>query len=63
MAIISREGGTLFKPLAFEWSNDPNAYFEIANNIMIGSAMKLSIQVTDISKVSTDYYFPAGTWC
>ena len=56
--MISEVGGAFFKPLAFEWSSDNNTYLEIANNIMLGNALKLSIQVSDLSKTSTDYYFP-----
>ena len=56
---ISRDGGSFFKPLAFEWSNDPKAYLDTSNNIMLGSALKASIQVSDLTKLdTTDYYFP-----
>lgn len=50
-ARISTEGGSFFKPLSFDWSDDPNTYENkyIANNIMLGSMLKLSIQVTDMS--------------
>jgi len=43
-------GGTLFKPLAFEFPDDPMAYQDTSNNIMLGNALKLSIQVSDLSK-------------
>jgi len=30
---------------------------------MLGSALKLAIQSTEVGKDSADFYFPAGTWC
>ena len=60
---ISEVGGAFFKPLAFEWSSDPKAYLDIANNIQLGKALKLSIQVSDLKKTTTQYYFPKARWC
>lgn len=30
---------------------------------MLGSALKLAVQSTEVGKDSADFYFPAGTWC
>ncbi len=59
-------GGSFFKPLFFEWVSDPLAYKNVEINILLGSALKASIQVTSIDETlfpTTDYYFPEGTWC
>ena len=63
MYAISLEGGAFFKPIAFDYPDDAYAYTEIANNIMLGDALKLSIQVSDLTKTQTNYYFPVGRWC
>lgn len=60
---ISLEGGAFFKPIAFNYPDDAYAYTEVANNIMLGDALKLSIQVSDLTKTQTNYYFPVGRWC
>jgi alpha-glucosidase (family GH31 glycosyl hydrolase) len=36
-------GGSFFKPLFFEFPNDPKAYQNIEINIMLGDALKASI--------------------
>jgi alpha-glucosidase (family GH31 glycosyl hydrolase) len=54
---------TAYKPLFFEFPEDDGAYYDIANNVMIGSAIKTSINVKDQSQNMTDFYFPKGTWC
>ena len=62
-ARISIEGGSFFKPLSFDWSDDPSAYEHPSNNIMLGTMLKLSIQTEDMTKATTEYYFPEGRWC
>jgi hypothetical protein len=47
----------------FEFPEDYNAYNDIVYNIMLGSALKLSINPEDLSMITKDYYFPAGLWC
>lgn len=62
--LISTQGiGTLYKPLFFEFPDDVNAYQEITKNIMLGPALKLSINPESLEDNSTIYYFPAGVWC
>ena len=62
---ISTKGtGTFYKPMFFEFSEYFRATQNIDNNVMLGSAMKLSInsqQTTGLE--NTTYYFPAGLWC
>lgn len=61
---ISTKGtGTFYKPLFFEFPNDNNAFQDITNNIMLGSALKLSINSEKLYQDKTNFYFPAGTWC
>jgi alpha-glucosidase (family GH31 glycosyl hydrolase) len=55
--------GTFYKPLFFEFPEDPNASQDITLNVMLGSALKLSINSKDISAPTTNYYFPQGLWC
>jgi len=63
MSIHSIEGGAFIKPLFYEFPEDANAINDQENNIMIGSALKLSVLSNQIGVNSTDFYFPAGTWC
>lgn len=36
-------GGSFFKPLFFEFPNDPECYKEVEINILLGDALKASI--------------------
>ena len=54
---------TMYKPLFFEFPEDKGAFEDIANNVMIGSAIKVSVNAKNITANLTDFYFPAGTWC
>ena len=64
MSMISREGGTFFRPLFFDFPDDPNAYLNQTHNVMLGSGLKVSFQSTEDATVhTTDYYFPDGVWC
>jgi alpha-glucosidase (family GH31 glycosyl hydrolase) len=55
--------GTFFKPLFFEFPDDINAYSDIVYNVMLGSALKLSINPESLTLEEKDYYFPSGLWC
>lgn len=57
------EGGTFFKPLFFSFPDDPGAYANQENNIMLGDALKLSILTNALGQETAEFYFPAGTWC
>jgi len=67
MSLNSYGGGAFYKPLFFDYPNDDAAMNASQNhNIMLGSALKLSIQSTTLGKDggnSTEFYFPAGLWC
>lgn len=64
MSLISKNGGAFYKPLFFEFPNDPAAYIDQTHNVMIGAGMKASFQSTENATVTeTRYYFPDGVWC
>lgn len=62
---IARFGGTLHRPLFFEYQEDLSAYANsTSENFMLGESIKVSISYN----ISIEYkeltsYFPAGTWC
>ena len=56
-------GGPFYKPLFFEFPDDPETYTDFENNVMLGSALKLSVLANNLDVNSTTFYFPAGTWC
>lgn len=60
---VNRNGGSFYKPLFFEFPDDPLVYVDQPLNIMLGEAAKLSIQSTTLGQDQTDFIFPAGTWC
>lgn len=57
--------GTFYKPVFFEFPEDYNTTNDIDYNVMLGSALKLSINSGNMSASATnmDFYFPQGTWC
>jgi alpha-glucosidase len=62
---VGEFGGSFFKPMFFEFPDDAQCYDDTAvrNNIMLGRALKASINTQDLSKTTTDYYFPTARWC
>ena len=40
---------TVYKPLFFEFPDDNGAYNDIANNVMIGSALKTAINAVNLT--------------
>jgi alpha-glucosidase (family GH31 glycosyl hydrolase) len=60
---IYYNGGSFFKPLFFEWTLDPLAYKDLDINILLGDALKASINTVDLTAQSTQFYFPQGSWC
>lgn len=64
LTMSSLNGGAFFKPLFMEFPDD-NGSLDAPQelNIMLGSAMKLSINSNTLDKNTTDFYFPQGTWC
>jgi len=63
MYINSIEGGMFWKPLFFEFPEDPKVYSELDSNIMIGSALKLSAYLDEKDQRNKYYIFPEGVWC
>lgn len=62
---IKDHGGSFWKPLFFEFPADPESFEEIQVNIMLGDALKASIEtrtLTPVNNMST-FYFPPGGWC
>ncbi len=62
------EGGSFFKPLFYEYPLDKKAYDDVEVNILLGNAIKLSMETTNLDfitnpTVSKDFYFPAARWC
>lgn len=52
-----------YKPVFFEFPEDLNAYDNLQYNVMLGDSLKLSINSDQQGQNTTDFYFPAGTWC
>jgi len=47
-----------------EFGSDTSAYYVIEKNMLIGNALKASVETTDLAKLdSVDFYFPEGVWC
>lgn len=64
LTLAHLEGGAFFKPLFFEFPDDSGALdASQEKNIMLGEALKLSVLTNQLDTNTTDYYFPAGTWC
>lgn len=64
MFLVSTQNiGTFFKPVFFEFPDDPKAFNEQIYNVMLGDSLKLSINPRQLKLAQKDYYFPAGVWC
>jgi alpha-glucosidase (family GH31 glycosyl hydrolase) len=63
MTLLSVTGGAFYKPLFFEFPNEPAAYENQELNVMLGSALKLGIQSKATNVNTTEFYFPTGLWC
>jgi alpha-glucosidase (family GH31 glycosyl hydrolase) len=44
LTFLHEEGGAFYKPLFFEFPNDPRSYTDLHLNVMLGSGLKLGIQ-------------------
>lgn len=49
---------SLFSPMFFEFPDDVNAYSDTHINIMLGPALKLSVNTYDPKLSTTQFYFP-----
>jgi alpha-glucosidase (family GH31 glycosyl hydrolase) len=63
ISFIHDEGGAFYKPLFFEFPDDPRSYYDLNLNVMIGSGLKLAVQSNTIGQNTTEFYFPPGGWC
>jgi hypothetical protein len=55
---------SIFKPLFFEFPDDEGSLDASQElNVMLGSAIKLSVNSNTLNKNETDFYFPPGRWC
>jgi len=59
-AMVTRDGYTIMRHLAFDYQNDPNVY-NIADQFMFGPALLVN-PVTEAAVTSRSVYLPAGTW-
>lgn len=57
------EVAAFYKPLFFEFPDEIGAYANQELNIMLGSALKLSVLSNELGKDSADFYFGVGYWC
>lgn len=63
LSMLPKEGGAFYKPVFFEFPDDDKAYDNQHHGAMLGKALKLSVLSDVLNQNSTDFYFPAGTWC
>lgn len=47
----------------FEFPDDRNSFLDVQYNIMLGPALKLSVNTNKLNQNTTSFYFPAGMWC
>ena len=58
MALANNTYYTLYKPMYFEFPDEAGAYKDIANNVMIGSGLKTSVNAKSLTQNETDFFFP-----
>jgi alpha-glucosidase (family GH31 glycosyl hydrolase) len=64
LTYLHLHGGSFFKPLFFEFPDDPAALDASQElNVMLGSALKLGILSNKLGQDTANFTFPAGTWC
>lgn len=63
MLQLNQTGGMYFKPLFFEFPNDPMAYKDNENTFMLGRHLKVSMLTNDLWASNSYFYFPEGSWC
>ena len=51
MSIVQNEGGAFYKPLFFEFGDDPHAYKVIEKNMLLESALEASVETTNLTKI------------
>jgi len=63
LQMVSNEGGAFYRPMFFDFPTDDNAYLDQEYNVMLGEALKLSVNSNNLQMATTAFYFPQGTWC
>ena len=58
---VYREGGSLVKPMFFDYPEDEHVYDDMEHTFMLGEAVKVS-PVLDHSVDKYKVYFPEGDW-
>lgn len=59
MSVNQFDGGTVHRPLYFEFDNDPKAYTASHQlNFMLGASVKISINSNQLDRNMTEFYFP-----
>lgn len=56
------EGGSLVKPLFFDYPNDDNCFTNIEHTFMLGESIKVSPVLEKNVTGNYTAYFPAGKW-
>lgn len=62
ISMLNETGGAFYRPLFFDYPKDPDAYLNQTLNVMLGAALKLSVQ-SGSNQTETEFYFPEGYWC
>jgi len=60
---IHEDGGPFYKPLFFSFPDDDNSYSNQIFNVMLGEALKLSINSQGIQHEKAYYFPPMTSWC
>lgn len=63
--MVSVEGGSVFRPMFYDFPDDPKTYDDFEKNIMIGEGLKVSAILQPGMDKDT-FYFPdknTGKWC
>ena len=59
----TENGGQVVRPMFYDFPEDPMAWTGANNNFMYGDSVKVSYLTDKLDADTTDFYFPAGTWC
>ena len=61
MYLVHREGGSLVKPLFFDYPYDDECFVDTEQSFFLGDSVKVSPVLT-ANATNYSVYFPAGTW-
>jgi len=51
LSFLHEEGGAFYKPLFFEFPNDPRSYNDQHLNVMLGAGLKLAVQTMPLDRI------------